>query len=161
MDIVVKIIEELRSKGLTVSTAESCTGGLAASAFVDITGASDVYMGGFVTYSNELKESCLGVSHNTLKLFGAVSEQTAKEMAAGCALRAGTDVSIATTGIAGPGGGSKDKPVGLVYISCALRGRVEVRELRLDGDRTQIRRAAVKEALRLLEAMLSESQAMS
>ena len=157
MNTITDIIDALRAKSLTVSTAESCTGGLAASAFVDIAGASDVYMGGFVTYSNELKEKCLGVSGETLRLYGAVSEQTAREMAAGCALKAGTDAAIATTGIAGPGGGTKEKPVGLVYIGCALKGRVEVRELHLNGDRTEIRKAAVREVLSLLSDMLSEA----
>ena len=150
-----KLIKKLKQKKLTLSSAESCTGGLVASAIVDIPGASDVFMEGFVTYSNEAKMRSLGVSAGTLKLHGAVSEETAREMAAGACLAANTDAAVSTTGIAGPGGGTKLKPVGLVYIACALNGSIDVKELHLKGSRTEIRNAAAYEALSLLANKLN------
>ena len=105
----------------TISTAESCTGGLVGHKIVESAGASAYYTGGIISYSNDIKESQLGVSHNTLEEYGAVSENTAREMAEGCRKKMGTDYSIATTGISGPGGGSEEKPVGLVYIAISSK----------------------------------------
>ena len=147
----------LLEKHLTLTTAESCTGGMCASRIVNVSGASGTLMQGIVTYSNEAKEKYLHVKHETLLQHGAVSYETAYEMARGCVDVCGTDCGIATTGIAGPGGGTPEKPVGLVYISCALSGRIEVRELHLNGNRTEIRKAAVREVLSLLSDMLSEA----
>lgn len=140
--------------GLTVSTAESCTGGLVAGTLINAAGISAVYKEGFVTYSNEAKEKRLGVKTETLEQFGAVSEETAKEMAVGCAKYAQTDFSVVTTGIAGPGGGTEEKPVGLVYIGCFAKGKVVVERHIYEGDRGQIRSQAVNDALKLLFDMI-------
>ena len=145
-----EIIALLKEKKLTLSTAESCTGGLVSSAFVDIPGASDVFIQGFVTYANEAKENTLRVSHGTLETFGAVSEECAREMAAGAAVMSKADATVSTTGIAGPGGGTREKPVGLVYVCAAVMGHMAVKELHLKGSRDEIRCQAVEEALGLL-----------
>ena len=140
--------------GFTISTAESCTGGLVAGTLINASGISSVYKEGFITYSNEAKEKRLGVPTNTLIKHGAVSEETAKEMAVGCARVAETDFSLVTTGIAGPGGGTAEKPVGLVYIGCYAKGTVIVEKHIYDGDRSQIRKQAVDDALKLLFDMI-------
>jgi len=114
--------EHLRAAGKTLATAESCTGGLIGNRITDVAGSSDYYRGGVVAYSNELKEKVLGVSASTLAMFGAVSEETACEMALGARRLTGADVAVATTGIAGPGGGSADKPVGTVAVALAADG---------------------------------------
>ncbi len=140
--------------GFTISTAESCTGGLVAGTLINAAGISVVYKEGFITYSNEAKENRLGVKHETLEQFGAVSEETATEMAYGCAKNAGTDFSVVTTGIAGPGGGTDEKPVGLVYIGCYAKGKVVVEKYIYEGSRSQIRSQAVNDALKLLFDMI-------
>lgn len=150
-ETVVRLLQEQK---LTVTTAESCTGGLIAASLVNVAGASDVFCEAYVTYSNEAKQRLAGVRGETLEQFGAVSEQTAYEMAAGAARAAGADVALSSTGIAGPGGGTPEKPVGLIYIGCCVRGEVQVRELCLYGDRTQNRIRTVEEALRLAAEML-------
>ena len=140
--------------GFTISSAESCTGGLVAGTLINAAGISAVYKEGFVTYSNEAKISRLGVSPDTLAQYGAVSEQTAKEMAIGCAKATDSDFSIVTTGIAGPGGGTPDKPVGLVYMACFAKGQVQVEKRIYTGDRQKIREQAVNDALKLLFDMI-------
>lgn len=140
--------------GFTISSAESCTGGLVAGTLINAPGISSVYKEGFITYSNEAKEKRLGVRNITLEQYGAVSEQTATEMAKGCAANAKTDFSIVTTGIAGPGGGTDDKPVGLVYLGCYAKGQVVIDKRIYDGDREQIRKQAVNDALKLLFDMI-------
>lgn len=139
-------------KGLSLGTAESCTGGLIAAAITDVPGASAVFLGGIVSYANEIKEKVLGVSSDTLAAYGAVSEQTAKEMTAGTQHALSCDFSVATTGIAGPGGGTAEKPVGLVYIavSSARNGLSICSRKLFKGDRTEIRRQTVYTALDLL-----------
>lgn len=127
------VVELLSEKQLHVTTAESCTGGLIAGTLVNAAGASAVLNEGYVTYSNEAKERLLGVSHKTLETYGAVSEQTAKEMAQGAAKAANAEAALSATGIAGPGGGTEDKPVGLVYIGCYLNGKITVKECRFHG----------------------------
>ncbi|MDD2978736.1 MAG: CinA family protein [Hespellia sp.] len=144
------VVDRVFTRGFTITTAESCTGGLVAATLINISGASDVLDSGYITYSNEAKEKLLGVSHETLKKYGAVSEQTAVEMAQGAARAAEADVAISTTGIAGPGGGTREKPVGLVYIGCYIQGTVYTRKCNLPGERKEVREAAVKEALTLL-----------
>jgi len=138
----------LEARGWRVSTAESCTGGLLAGAITDVAGSSGWFERGFVTYSNEAKMEMLGVRNETLGAHGAVSEATAREMAAGALDRSGADIAVAVTGVAGPGGGTPDKPVGLVCFAWATRHvPVEVRTERFGGDRTQVRAATVAMAL--------------
>lgn len=141
------IAELLLSKNLTISTAESCTGGLIASRLVDYPGVSSVFLEGAVTYSNEAKIDRLKVKKETLENFGAVSEETAREMAEGIAKTAGTDIGLSTTGIAGPGGGTPEKPVGLVYVGLCINGNVQVKKLELSGNREMIRRRTTIAAL--------------
>lgn len=142
-----RLVAKLAAKGLTVTTAESCTGGLIAGTIVNVPGASDVLCEGYVTYSNEAKERLVGVSHATLEQYGAVSEQTAKEMAAGAAKAAGADVALSSTGVAGPGGGTKEKPVGLVHIGCYICGKTIAVECRFAGSRMENRIHTVENAL--------------
>lgn len=140
----------LISKNLTISTAESCTGGLIASRLVNYPGISSVFMEGAVTYSNEAKINRLKVKKETLESFGAVSEETAREMAEGIAKTSGTNIGLSTTGIAGPGGGTSEKPVGLVYVGLYINGYVQARKLELSGDRAAIRNKAAIIALEWL-----------
>lgn len=136
-EAVVKILKE---KNLTLSTAESCTGGMIGELITSVSGASEVYGFGFITYANEAKEQILGVKHETLEKFGAVSEETAREMALGAKRVSGSDISVSVTGIAGPGGGSKEKPVGLVYTAICFNEKVETFKLLLKGDRESVRK---------------------
>lgn len=151
--VVSKMLVE---KNLTISTAESCTGGLVSSTLINYPGISSVFMEGSVTYSNESKISRLGVNPSTLKVHGAVSEETAKEMAEGIAKHLGTNVAISTTGIAGPDGGSHDKPVGLVYIGIYINGKTTVNKYIFNGNRQEIRFRATKNALNDLRLRLLE-----
>ncbi len=146
----------LEQKRLTLATAESCTGGGIAARLVNVPGISSVFMEGMVTYSNEAKRRLLGVRPETLALHGAVSEETAREMAAGGARNAGTDVCVAVTGLAGPGGGTEKKPVGLVYMACCVKGRVQVRGYQLKGSRETIREQSVMKALDLVRLCVLE-----
>jgi nicotinamide-nucleotide amidase len=142
-----------RARGWHVATAESCTGGLVVSALTAIAGSSDVVDRGFVTYSNAAKMELLGVPAATLEAHGAVSAETAAAMALGAVSRAGVDLALSVTGVAGPGGGSTQKPVGLIYFGVARRDGVCKTEHRIfAGDRTQVRDAALKLALQLLQA---------
>ncbi len=147
----------LKEKKMTLATAESCTGGLLTGRLVNVSGVSEVLKEGFITYSNEAKNKNLGVSLVTLENFGAVSPQTAEEMVRGAAKAAGASAAIATTGIAGPDGGTPEKPVGLVYIACLVEDRVTVKELRLRGNRMKIRDQSVIQALDLLRRSLLEN----
>lgn len=156
---VSNLIERLAKDNYTVATAESCTGGMIASSIVDIAGASDCFNEGYVTYSNEAKMKNLQVKDATLMAHGAVSPQTAKEMAIGVKKKAKADFGISSTGIAGPGGGSPQKPVGLVYIACAYPGdKCIVKELRLKGSRTEVRSKATNEAFKLLEECINKNE---
>ena len=150
-----RLLALCRARGLKIATAESCTGGLVAAALTEIPGSSDVVDRGFVTYSNEAKHEMLGVPNATLKKFGAVSEQTAVAMAKGALKNSQADFAVAITGIAGPGGGSKRKPVGLVYFAAASReGRRLARSRRFGKiGRQRVRLRSVAEALALLEAL--------
>ena len=133
------VAQILIDRKLTISTAESCTGGLVAAKLINCPGISSVFMEGMVTYSNESKMKRLNVKEETLQNYGAVSVQTAGEMALGIAKSSNTDIGISTTGIAGPDGGTQEKPVGLVYVGLYIMGTVKTRELRLWGDRQTIR----------------------
>lgn len=146
----------LIEKNLTISTAESCTGGLVSATLINYPGISSVFMEGCVTYSNESKINRLGVNSNTLKIHGAVSEETAREMAEGIAKNFDTNVAISTTGIAGPGGGTSDKPVGLVYIGIYINGKTTVNKYILKGNREDIRLGATKNAINDLRLRLLE-----
>lgn len=154
-ELAKEIVEEFKKKGLLLSTVESCTGGAVSAKIVDIPGASEVLMQGLVTYSNEAKHRLAGVRLDTLEKWGAVSEQTATEMAVGGNKSGGTDVCVSTTGIAGPGGGTPLKPVGLVYIACDVKGKTTVRELNLSGSRMEVRIQTVGEALKLVKECVS------
>ncbi|MDD6193669.1 MAG: CinA family protein [Lachnospiraceae bacterium] len=148
--ITEQIVAKLNKNHMTIAVAESCTGGMIASSLVDVPGVSECFEEGYVTYSNDAKEKNLGVSHETLIRFGAVSHETAEEMSTGVRARAKATFGLATTGIAGPDGGTADKPVGLVYISCAGPQRVCTEEHIFSGDRTSVRRQATEAAFRLL-----------
>ena len=150
------VVNLLEKNELTISTAESCTGGLLAGRLINVPGVSDVYKEGFITYTNKAKRKTLGVNKSTLKKYGAVSEQTAKEMAVGAALAADTDISISVTGIAGPDGGTNEKPVGLVYVGVCIRDMVHVEEFRFSGDRANVREQTVISALGLLRKCILE-----
>lgn len=156
--LIKDLMEHLMENKLTISTAESCTGGWIASAIVDQPGVSEIFHEGYVTYSNEAKEKLLGVSHETIFNYGVVSEQTAKEMAQGAARSAEADIALSSTGVAGPGGGSEEHPVGEVYLGCYLRGRTKAVRMLGKGNRTEIRRQAVERAFVLLQEMLMEEE---
>ena len=151
-DLARRILEKARAAGLMVTTAESCTGGLAAGALTEIPGSSDVLDRGFVTYTNIAKMQMLGVREATLDMFGAVSEQTASEMATGALASSEAQLAVSITGVAGPGGGSVDKPVGLVWFGLAKADETVTTLDKRFGDigRSQVRAASVRTALILL-----------
>ncbi|MBS9476337.1 CinA family protein [Ancylobacter radicis] len=154
----IRVLDLCRARGLTVATAESCTGGLVAGALTEIAGSSDVVDRGYVTYSNTAKQQMLGVSPASLKAHGAVSAQTAREMVSGLLRVAGTSLGVSITGIAGPGGGSASKPVGLVHFAAAsASGRmVERREVFAGEDRSGVRRLSVLTALAMLAELAAQ-----
>jgi nicotinamide-nucleotide amidase len=155
-----RVLKLCRARGLHVATAESCTGGLVAAALTEIPGSSDVVDRGFVTYSDDAKRAMLGVPAATLKRYGAVSAQTAKAMAAGALKNSSADLAVSITGIAGPGGGSKQKPVGLVYFAAASRDGRRIARKRLYGDigRRRVRLRSVAEALALLQQLAGKTR---
>ena len=157
MTLAEEVVKLLEKDALTVTTAESCTGGLVAARLVDVPGVSEVFKQGFITYSNKAKRKLLNVKKTTLKELGAVSEKTAREMARGAVFASGADAAIATTGIAGPDGGTKEKPVGLVYIAVSVRGQMYVEEHHFEGSRAQVRESTVQAALALLKRGLEET----
>ena len=150
-----RVLELCRARGLRVATAESCTGGLVAGALTEIAGSSDVVDRGFVTYSNEAKQAMLGVPAAMLERYGAVSSQTAAAMAKGALKNSLADIAVSITGIAGPGGGSKGKPVGLVYFAAARRGGRRLAQRRLYGKigRSRVRALSVVQALAMIETL--------
>lgn len=150
------VLELLKANELTVTCAESCTGGLLSARLINVPGASDVYKTGVIVYSNKAKRRFLGVKKTTLHKYGAVSRQTAEEMAKGAALFMKADVAVAVTGLAGPDGGTEEKPVGLVYIACSVKGTVTVREYRFSGSRSRVRESAVSAALALMRRCILE-----
>lgn len=141
------LVRLLAKHQLTITTAESCTGGMAAARIINVPGSSEVYKEGFITYSNKAKRKYLDVSKSTLKQFGAVSEETAREMAKGGAFETDSDICIAITGIAGPDGGSEEKPVGLVYIGCCCKNKTSVERFVFRGNREKIRIQAACRAI--------------
>lgn len=154
-DIAWQVAGELIKKHCTVALAESCTGGWIAAQLVEYPGISASLLEGVVVYANEAKLR-LGVKPETLQKYGAVSHQTARELALCVRQRAGADVGIGVTGIAGPGGGSREKPVGLVYIALAEKDGIQVDKCQFGGDRQQVRQAAVEHALGMLGHYLEE-----
>lgn len=150
------VAKALVEKVLTIGSAESCTGGLIASRLIDYPGVSSAFLEGAVTYSNEAKMRTLGVKKETLEAFGAVSEETAKEMAEGIAKRCNSDIGISTTGIAGPGGGTDEKPVGLVYIGIYVRGNVYAERHIFSGNREAVRNKACMTALNLVRREINK-----
>lgn len=152
----------LAARGLTIACAESCTGGLVTSRLTDVAGSSAYVMGSIVSYSNEVKEKLVGVQHATLAAHGAVSEETAREMAEGVRRAVGTDVGLATTGIAGPGGGTAEKPVGLVYTAASGPWGTVVRENHFRGTRMEVKQQASETVLAMaLDALTEKEKAES
>ena len=151
------VIKRAASFGCTIATAESCTGGLISSCLTSVSGASETFQCGFVTYSNEAKTRLLGVPVDAITDFGAVSDIVASAMAEGAVAHSGADLAVSVTGIAGPGGGSPDKPVGLVYLSLAQTGEdAVIKRYVFAGNRDDVRRSAVGAALELIHSGLEE-----
>jgi nicotinamide-nucleotide amidase len=156
--LATEVLRACAARGLMVATAESCTGGMVAAALTDIPGSSSVFERGFVTYSNAAKADCLGVAMALIETHGAVSEPVARAMAEGALVQSCADLTVAITGIAGPGGGSADKPEGLVHFACSRRGTggmIATDHLRIEFGplgRGPVRMAAVKQALTMLRA---------
>lgn len=148
--LALKVFEELKASKKMMSCAESCTGGMISSALTDIAGSSAVFDRGFVTYSNNAKMDLLGVQEETLKNFGAVSTQVAEEMARGAYLNAISDIAVSVTGIAGPDGGTEEKPVGLVYFGLATKEKTISVQKNFQGTREQIRQQSVDFAFELV-----------
>ncbi|WP_294703317.1 competence/damage-inducible protein A [uncultured Fusobacterium sp.] len=147
-----KVVELIKEKNLTISTAESCTGGMLASKLIDVSGVSENFYEGIVSYSNEAKMKRLGVSKETLEKYGAVSEETAREMLMGLH----TDIGLATTGIAGPNGGTEEKPVGLVYMGIKIKNKIYIEKKIFKGDRNKVRERTVSHTLFKLIKILNE-----
>lgn len=152
------VVDLLKEKNMTLSLAESCTGGAVAARIVNVPGASDALMCGYVTYTNRAKRKCLGVKKSTLNKEGAVSAKCAKEMAKGGAKAARTDVCLSVTGLAGPGGGTKETPVGTVFMGCTCVGKTTTREFHFTGNRSRIRGQAVAQALTFIRDSLLECE---
>ncbi|MBV9750625.1 MAG: nicotinamide-nucleotide amidohydrolase family protein [Acetobacteraceae bacterium] len=154
LDEAAALLDLLRVRGLTVATAESCTGGLIVAALTSVAGSSDAVACGFVTYSNAAKTAMLGVPAELITAHGAVSEAVALRMADGALQRSKADLAVAVTGIAGPGGGSPEKPVGLVWFGAGRRGSAPWAERKVfPGDRADVREATVRRALRVLRQL--------
>ena len=155
LDKVRDLIELCRSRGIRLVTAESCTGGLIGGALTDIPGSSDVFWGGFLTYANAAKRRILGVSQGALDEFGAVSEEVVEEMLQGALDKSGTELAIAVSGVAGPGGGTVEKPVGTVWIGVMLKsGEKSFERCQFNGDRQKIRFDTVAKALEKAEKII-------
>jgi nicotinamide-nucleotide amidase len=152
--LVLQLAELLARKGWMMATAESCTGGLIAGACTDLAGSSDWFERGFVTYSNDAKSELLGVDAALIEAHGAVSEPVARAMAEGAVARSRAQASVAVTGVAGPSGGSADKPVGTVWFGWSVDGRTRTERRRFDGDRAAVRAATVHYALQTLVELL-------
>lgn len=150
------VVDLLLANKLTISTVESCTGGLVAARLINVAGVSEVFKSGYIAYSNKAKRRLLGIKKSLLVKHGAVSKETAREMAKGAALVSKADVTVSVTGIAGPDGGTEEKPVGLVYIGCSVCGKVTVKEYHFSGSRAKIRESTVSAALTLMRECILE-----
>lgn len=155
-DLAEQLLDLLREMGLTLATAESCTGGMIGARITSITGSSDVYLGGAVAYADAAKVAVLGVPADLIAAHGAVSEEVARAMALGAAARLGASVAVSVTGIAGPGGGSETKPVGTVCLGWAIGGEASSRRIQITGDREQVRLRASHAALLGLYQLLGD-----
>lgn len=153
-DLAALVLEQARSRGLRLAVAESCTGGLLGARLTEVPGSSDVFVGGVIAYDNALKVGVLGVSESLLQEHGAVSEPVARALAEGASERFGVSAAISITGVAGPGGGTPEKPVGTVWLGCALEGTVETRRSLFPGTRHEVRARAAQAALLLLHRRL-------
>ena len=153
--LAAQVVALLKQHNKTLATAESCTGGMIGAVITSVPGSSEVYGFGFITYANEAKQQLLGVKHETLSAHGAVSSETAAEMAEGARRVSGADIAAAVTGIAGPGGGTPEKPVGLVYMGISSDHGTRTLKLNLSGDRDQVRQQTCVNALR---AVIEELQ---
>lgn len=151
------LVEILKQKKLKISTAESCTGGLIAKLITDVPGSSDVFIGGVVSYSNEMKMKWVDVKPGTLEKYGAVSEHTVDEMLDGIILQTGSNLAIAVSGIAGPTGGTTEKPVGTVFIGIAFKDQKLIQKIFFKGSREEIRMQSAMKALKMITTMLGES----
>jgi PncC family amidohydrolase len=150
-----KLIELLKTKKLTISTAESCTGGLISRLITDVPGSSEVFIGGVVSYSNEMKMKWLGVKSETLIRYGTVSEQTVMEMLKGIIRETGSDLAVAVSGIAGPTGGTPDKPVGTVFIGAAFHKQKVVKKFLFKGNREEVRKQSAMQVPEMITMLLS------
>jgi nicotinamide-nucleotide amidase len=157
-DKLLELAREIKEKCLknkvTISTAESCTGGLLSAYLTAVSGASEYFEYGFITYSNKAKGEMLGVSPETLQKFGAVSEETVREMASLCRIKADSHIAVSISGIAGPGGGSREKPVGTVCFGIATKSLLQTYTFRFTGNRSEIREASCKKAMELILSKL-------
>jgi nicotinamide-nucleotide amidase len=154
-DLAAVVLDQCRALGYTLAVAESCTGGLLGERLTNIPGSSDVFLGGVIAYHNDVKRNLLGVRAEDLEKYGAVSEQVALQMASGVREKLGADVGVSVTGIAGPGGGTAEKPVGLVWIAAHASG-VKARRFHVGGDRAEIRQRAAQAALEMVRRALSK-----
>lgn len=150
------IYELLKKHQYKMTTAESATGGMIASTLINVPGISEFFEEGYVTYSDAAKVKMIGVSADIIERFGVVSSETAADMAESAARKAGCEAALSVTGVAGPGGGTEECPVGLIYIGCSLKGRTVTERHLFDGDRREVREAAAEAALRLLKRMLEQ-----
>lgn len=150
------VVDLLIANKLTVSCAESCTGGMLSARLINVSGVSEVYKSGYITYSNKSKRKILGIKKSLLEKYGAVSEEVAKGMAKGTALISKADVTIGITGLAGPDGATENKPVGLVYIACSVKGKITVKKFYFTGNRNKIRETSVSAALVLMRQCVLE-----
>ncbi len=151
-----KLLDELALRKWTIATAESCTGGMVAAAITDIPGASEYFRGGVVAYHNQIKQQLLGVPQEILSQYGAVSRECVEAMLDGAARTLCTDCVIATSGIAGPGGGTPDKPVGLVFVGCRSPHSVLVEKFMFDGNRQQVRQQAVNAGIAMMKDLINQ-----
>lgn len=155
LSLAADVLDRAKARGVMIATAESCTGGLIAGCLTEVAGSSAVVERGFVTYSNEAKTEMLGVPAAVIASVGAVSEEVARAMAEGALIRSRAGLTVAVTGVAGPGGGSPEKPVGLVHFGCAMRDAETLhRRVVFDGDRSDVRRETVRTALEMLRERL-------
>ena len=156
--LVEALAQALRNRGLTCATAESCTGGLVGAMLTAVPGSSDWYVGGVISYANEVKQGLLGVRRDDLERVGAVSEPVVRSMALGACAATGAQAAMSTSGVAGPGGGSVEKPVGTVWMGWALNGESRAKVFHFAGDRDAVRVQAAREAVRGLVAWLEETK---